>query len=53
MFWVLDGLMHIFLFNLHPTQRTMKILSYYCLQVIDTAEEGDNEIRGAVSIIIC
>lgn len=45
--------MHIPVFNLYPTQRTTNIFSYYFLLVIDTAEEGDNEIRGGVSIIIC
>ena len=53
MFLGLDILMHIPPFNLYPTQRTMNIFSYYFLLMIDTAEEGDNEIRGAVSIIIC
>ncbi len=52
MFGVLDSLMHIPVFNLYPTQRTMNIFSHYFLLVIDTAEEGDNEIRGGVSIII-
>ncbi len=45
--------MHIPLFHLYPSERTMNIISYYFLLVIDIAGERDNEIRGALSIIIC